>query len=247
MKDRAMQALFLLALIPVSEEAADPNSYGFRPFRSTADAMGQCFTLLAKRASPQWILEGDIKGCFDNIDHNWLMTNVPTDKRIPQKWLKAGFIHRQLFSPTVAGTPQGGMISPTVANWALDGLEHELKEHFHSRHLVHMVRYADDFVITGRSKELLEQDVRPIVEAFLGARGLELSKEKTRITHIQEGFDFLGQNVRKYGDKLLIKPSRNNVKAFLGKVRDILKESNNGKMGHRDGSIKDSTNITGCS
>lgn len=225
MKDRAMQALFLLALIPVSEEAADPNSYGFRPFRSTADAMGQCFTLLAKRASPQWILEGDIKGCFDNIDHNWLMTNVPTDKRILQKWLKAGFIHRQLFSPTVAGTPQGGIISPTVANWALDGLEHELKEHFHSRHLVHMVRYADDFVITGRSKELLEQDVRPIVEAFLGARGLELSKEKTRITHIQEGFDFLGQNVRKYGDKLLIKPSRNNVKAFLGKVRDILKES----------------------
>lgn len=144
MKDRAMQALFLLALIPVSEEAADPNSYGFRPFRSTADAMGQCFTLLAKRASPQWILEGDIKGCFDNIDHNWLMTNVPTDKRILQKWLKAGFIHRQLFSPTVAGTPQGGIISPTVANWALDGLEHELKEHFHSRHLVHMVRYADD-------------------------------------------------------------------------------------------------------
>ncbi|OYV84542.1 MAG: hypothetical protein B7Z63_06760, partial [Ignavibacteriae bacterium 37-53-5] len=165
--------------------------------------------------SPQWILEGDIKGCFDNIDHNWLMTNVPTDKRILQKWLKAGFIHRQLFSPTVAGTPQGGIISPTVANWALDGLEKELKEHFHSRYLVHMVRYADDFVITGRSKELLEQDVRPVVEAFLRVRGLELSKEKTRITHIQEGFDFLGQNVRKYGDKLLIKPSRNNVKAFL--------------------------------
>ena len=174
MKDRVMQATFLLALIPVSEEAADPNSYGFRPFRSTADAMGQCFTLLAKRASPQWILEGDIKGCFDNIDHNWLMTNVPTDKRILQKWLKAGFIHRQLFSPTVAETPQGGIISPTVANWALDGLEHELKELFHSRHLVHMVRYADDFVITGRSKEFLEQDVLPIVEAFLGARGLEL-------------------------------------------------------------------------
>ncbi|MHB1564504.1 MAG: group II intron reverse transcriptase/maturase [Leptospirillum sp.] len=225
MKDRAMQALYLLALIPVSEEAADPNSYGFRPFRSTADAIGQCFILLAKRFSPQWILEGDIKGCFDNIDHNWLMTNVPTDKKILQKWLKAGYMHRQLFSPTVAGTPQGGIISPTVANWALDGLENELKKHFHSRYLVHMARYADDFVITGRSKEHLEQDVRPVVEAFLRARGLELSKEKTRITHIQEGFDFLGQNVRKYGEKLLIKPARKNVKAFLDKVRDILKKS----------------------
>ncbi len=112
MKDRAMQALFLMALIPVAEEKADPNSYGFRPCRSTADAIEQCFIQLSRSFSPRWVLEGDITGCFDNIRHDWLMTHVPTDKGILRKWLAAGYFHRQTLFPTTAGTPQGGIITP---------------------------------------------------------------------------------------------------------------------------------------
>ena len=116
-----------------------------------------------------------------------------------------------------------------IANLALDGLEALLKDHYPTttrrgkQARVNLVKYADDFIISGSSVELLEQEVKPLVEQFLRERGLELSPEKTRITHIEDGFDFLGQNVRKYAGKLLIKPARKNVKAFLGKVRQIVK------------------------
>jgi len=224
MKDRAMQALHLLALEPLAECTADGNSFGFRPKRSAADALAKCFINLARGNSPQWILEGDIKGCFDNISHHWLLANIPTDKAILGKWLKAGFIERHAFRPTEAGTPQGGIISPVLANMALDGLEAELREKFSKPDKVHMIRYADDFIVTGGSKELLEDEVKPLVERFLKVRGLEFSLEKTTITHIDEGFDFLGWNARKYDGKLLIKPSRKSVRTFLGELRKLVKE-----------------------
>jgi RNA-directed DNA polymerase len=222
MKDRAMQALHLLALEPISETTADRNSYGFRPKRATQDAIGQCFLILSKKTSAKWILEGDIRGCFDNIDHEWMIDTIPMDKKILLKWLKAGYIHKRILYPTEAGTPQGGIISPALANMTLDGLETELKK-FRRQDKVHMVRYADDFIITGNSRELLEIEVKPLVAKFLSARGLELSPEKTGITHIDQGFDFLGVNIRKYNGKLLIKPSKKNVKAFLDKVRNAIK------------------------
>lgn len=186
MKDRAMQALYLLALLPVAETTADPNSYGFRPKRSTADAIEQCFTVLARKIGPQWVLEGDIRGCFDNISHAWMLTHIPTDKEVLKKWLKAGFMENRTLFPTEAGTPQGGIISPTLANLTLDGLERLLKETFRKKVIrgqcyrpkVNFVRYADDFIITGRSKELLEDEVKPLVEQFMSARGLQLSPEK---------------------------------------------------------------------
>ena len=112
MRDRAMQALHLLTLEPISESTADANSYGFRPFRSTADALVQCRNVLARKHSSQWILEGDIKGCFDNISHDWLLKHVPMDKRILRQWLKAGFVEYNRLFPTEAGTPQGGIITP---------------------------------------------------------------------------------------------------------------------------------------
>lgn len=229
MLDRAQQALYLLALEPVAETTADPHSYGFRSQRSTADAIEQCFKLLGRKCAPQWILEADIKSCFDKISHDWLIANIPTDSAILQKWLKAGYIENRHLFPTEAGTPQGGIISPSAANLALDGLQAMLATAFpkHTRQgqqaKVNFVRYADDFVITGSSKELLEGQVKPLVEEFLAIRGLTLSVEKTRITYIWDGFDFLGQNIRKYGEKLLIKPSRKNVSAFLRKVRAIVK------------------------
>lgn len=234
MKDRAMQALYLLALDPVAETVADLNSYGFRKARSCADAIEQCFTALC-HGNPQWVLEGDIKGCFDNISHEWLLAHVQTDKVILRKWLKSGYMAGQVLYETEDGTPQGGIISPVLANLALDGLERRLREQYPVRGKgsergrqagVHLIRYADDFIITGRTKELLETEVRPLVESFLRERGLELSPEKTAITHVTEGFDFLGQNVRKYDNgKLLIKPSKKNIKNFLDGIRGVIRRA----------------------
>lgn len=153
------------------------------------------------------------------------MTHIPMDKETLRKWLKAGYIYNRTLFPTQAGTPQGSIISPCLSNMVLDGLERILKERFSQKDKVHFCRYADDFIITGSSKELLEQEVRPAVEQFLRERGLELSPEKTRIVHIEEGFDFLGANIRKYGKKLLITPSRKNTASFLDKVRTIIKGS----------------------
>src|SRR5437667_1639984 len=122
MKDRTMQAMHLLALEPVAETTADKNSYGFRPERSTTDAIEQCHKALAKGKSAQWVLEGDIKGCFDHISHDWMLQHVPTDATVLQKWLGAGYIENRTLFPTEAGTPQGGIISPALANLVLDGL-----------------------------------------------------------------------------------------------------------------------------
>ena len=234
MTDRAMQTLYKFSLEPIAETYADPNSYGFRIGRSTHDAIEQCFTDLNKGKSPKWILEGDIKGCFDHISHQWLLENIPMDTQILEKWLKCGYVETQKLFPTDEGTPQGGTISPTLMNMTLDGLERLLHDRLPTRKKVNgkthfnkmnFVRYADDFIITGESPEFLREKVLPIVREFLTERGLQLSEKKTVITHIGEGFDFLGKNIRKYNGKLLIKPCKSAVKSFLGKVRDIIKSS----------------------
>ena len=239
MRDRAMQAIFLQALDPVAEVIADPNSYGFRRERACADAMSQCHLVLAKRTSARWILEGDIRACFDRINHDWLLDNLPCgDKAIFRKWLESGYMESNVFHRTEEGTPQGGIISPVLANLALDGMERLLRENFSqsshraARNKVHLVRYADDFVITGSTKELLETKVKPLVEQFLAERGLELSKEKTIITHIEDGFDFLGQNVRRYNGKVLTKPSKQNVATFLANIREVVKGNKSAKAGN---------------
>ena len=236
MRDRAMQALYLQALDPVAETVGDPHSYGFRPGRSCADALEQVHKALTGKGAAEWILEGDIQACFDRIDHDWLLTHLPLEKTILRKWLKAGYLERADWFPTEAGTPQGGIISPVLANLALDGLQECLAKAFprlprrqgraHSK--VNLVRYADDFVITGRSREQLEQEVRPLVQQFLAERGLVLSPEKTKITHVEAGFDFLGQNIRRYGrserqrPKVLLKPSAQAVKTFYAGLRQVV-------------------------
>lgn len=233
MTDRAMQTLYKFALEPIAETTADPNSYGFRTGRCVQDAMEQCFNCLNKGKSPKWVLEGDIKGCFDNISHDWIMENIPLDKDILRKWLKSGFIETKKLFPTEAGTPQGGSISPTICNMVLDGLEKAIlskhrenwKNGKYYSPKVNFVRYADDFIVTGENKELLENSVLPIIKEFMAERGLELSEEKTVITHIEKGFDFLGCNVRMYGKKLLIKPSKESIKAFLSKIRSKIKQN----------------------
>jgi RNA-directed DNA polymerase len=229
MIDRAMQALHLLALEPVAETTGDRSSYGFRRGRSTHDAIGRCFQLLARKDAVQWILDCDVKSCFDEISHEWLIRNIPMESRTLNKWLKAGFIDKSVFHPTVAGTPQGGIASPVLANMTLDGLQRILEERFPYQRgrpapRVHLVRYADDLIVTGSSQELLENKVRPVVETFLSERGLRLSAEKTVVRHVDAGFDFLGMTVRKYRGTLLIRPSKKGVLSFLKGVRVVIKE-----------------------
>jgi len=228
MKDRAQQALYLLALDPVAETTGDLNSYGFRTGRSTADALRQSFELLRRPTSGAWIWEGDIRSCFEQISHTWLLDHIPMDKAMLRQWLKAGFLENGVWAPTEAGTPQGGIISPTLMNLTLDGLEERIKALCPARlrakgTKLALVRYADDMIIISSSKELLEEKVVPVVTSFLSERGLALAPEKTKLTHIEDGFDFLGQTHRKFQGKLLIKPARKSVSNLLDKVRAVIK------------------------
>ncbi len=238
MKDRAMQALYLLALDPIAEVLSDPNSYGFRQGRSPADAIAQCFVVLSAEHSAQWVLEGDIKSCFDKISHDWLLAHIPMERVILGKWLKAGFMEKHVLYETEEGTPQGSIVSPALANMTLDGLEKELQKRFPKPHQaektekVNFVRFADDFIITGKSKEVLENEVKPLVEQFMKERGLTLSPEKTLITHIENGFDFLGQHLRKYNGTLLIKPSKKNIQSFLEGIRQVIRANKQAKTGN---------------
>jgi RNA-directed DNA polymerase len=231
MHDRAMQALYALALVPIAETLADPNSYGFRKERSVADAIAQCFMVLAKTNQAAYVLEGDIQACFDEISHQWVYEHIALPGQVLKQWLKSGVLDDGKLEETTEGTPQGGIISPVVANLVLDGLEALLSERFGStrrirnRNKVYLIRYADDFIITGVSQDLLEQEVLPVVKEFLATRGLKLSETKTRITHINDGFEFLGFHLRKYDGKLLIKPTKKSVRHILMKIRTLIKKA----------------------
>ncbi len=220
MHDRAMQALHALALAPVAETWADPFSYGFREGRSCADALRHAHIVLSRKHSPQWVLEGDIKACFDQISHEWLLQHVLMDRQILRKWLKAGYWEKAQLFPTRQGTPQGGIISPILASMALDGMQKAVTEAVRKKgDKVNFVRYADDFIVTGATQELLEQKIKPALTAFLHPRGLELSEQKTVITDIQKGFNFLGHTVRKFGNTLLTTPAKSSLQGLRDKIR----------------------------
>lgn len=233
MYDRAMQTLYALALEPVAEVTGDHISFGFRKGRSAKDACEQIFCVLARKCSPQWILEGDIKGCFDNINHKWLTENIPMDKRIMKQFLKSGYIYKGTLFSTEAGSPQGGSISSLYANMTLDGLEKliqdkyhrnskgNIENHYRAKTKVNLVRYADDFIVTANTRETAEE-LKLLISTFLKERGLELSEEKTTIAHINDGFDFLGWTFRKFKDKLIIKPSKSSIKSLIRKISNII-------------------------
>ena len=235
MYDRAMQALYALALDPVSETTADEKSFGFRRGRSAQDACEYIFTALSRRTSPEWVLEGDIKGCFDHISHDLLIDHIPMDKSVLKQFLKAGFVFQNELFPTDEGTPQGGVISPILANMALDGMQKVLSDRFHTNrlgkidlrfknaHKVNLVRYADDFIVTAATKEIAEE-AKEIIRGFLCTRGLELSEEKTLITHVDDGFDMLGWTFRRFKEKLIVKPSKKSVKALNASLHNTVLE-----------------------
>lgn len=233
MYDRAIQALYAMALDPIAETTADNVSFGFRRKRSAHDAAQHIFNYSAKNKGPQWILEADIKGCFDNINHQWLMENIPIDKRILKQLLKAGFIYKRKLFPTQTGTPQGGILSPIMANITLDGIEKKIKEKYwitpkgtidarYNKHKVNYTRYADDFIVSADSIETLNE-IKEIITHHLTLRGLTLSEEKTLITNINNGFDFLGWNFRKYKGQIYTKPSKNSIKKMKETIKTIIK------------------------
>jgi RNA-directed DNA polymerase len=223
MFDRAMQALYKLALSPVAETTADRNSYGFREGRRCADAVAAAFNALSKPNSATWIWEADISGCFDNISKSWILANIPIETRILTQWLDAGYVENGIAYPTRRGTPQGGIISPTIMNMTLDGLEKVIHAAIPRRRRVNFIRYADDFIVTAKSRQLLEEHIIPAVTRFLAARGLTLSEEKSQIVYIRDGFTFLGQTFCKHGNILHIIPSKEGVLALVRKVGTLIR------------------------
>ena len=243
-KNRVAQAVIKNALEPSWEARFESNSYGFRPGRSVHDAIEQSFLRL-RGGYDTWVLEGDIKGCFDNISHEYILRTlgeIPGRELIKQ-WLKAGYVEAEVFQETESGTPQGGIISPLLANIALDGLD-ELVSKFEKTRTYSwfdknrgkvrtktyklarygFVRYADDFIITAETKEDIEAII-PTVESWLRERGLTLNKEKTNVTHIREGFKFLGFNLRQHQGRTFCFPDKEKVLAKLREIRAWLKKN----------------------
>lgn len=227
MFDRTMQAVYKLALAPVAETTADRNSYGFREGRCCADATAAAFLALSKPNSATWVLEGDITGCYDNISQAWMSENIPVEKRILRQWFRAGYVENGITYPTLKGTPQGGIISPLLANMTLDGLEQCIHASIPRRLRVNFIRYADDFIVTGKSQSILERKVLPAIKRFLSERGLTISEEKSKITYIRKGFTFLGQSFRKWGTTLRITPSKEAVYTVIEKIGTIINRYRN--------------------
>ena len=254
MKDRAKQALVKLALEPEWEARFEPNSYGFRPGRSCHDAIEAIFGVIKNKEV--YVLDADTSGCFDNISHEGLLQKprtIPRLRKLIKAWLKAGVMEGDVFHATKSGTPQGGVISPLLANIALNGLETETRNHLSDELLrnekarggqanrkrasftLGIVRYADDFVVLHRDRSIVET-AKAFIEEWLKNIGLELKPSKTRISHTlkemdgETGFDFLGFNVRQYptknnkvGFKSLIKPSKEAFARHLTVVKDELR------------------------
>ncbi|MCA1617555.1 MAG: group II intron reverse transcriptase/maturase [Acidobacteria bacterium] len=233
--DRCLQARVRNALAPSWEARFEGSSYGFRPGRSAHDATSKIYLLACPNKRKKWVVDADITGAFDNIDHAHLLTTIGKvpGRELIRQWLKAGYVDKGVFHETETGTPQGGVISPLLANIALHGMEQALGVTFNSRGKITgkraVVRYADDFVVFCESKEDAKAVIDRLTE-WLAERGLTLSEDKTRIVHLTKGFDFLGFNVRHYEDtstktgyKLLITPSKESVKRIRIKLRDAWK------------------------
>lgn len=230
--DRCLQAMVKNALEPYWEAKFEGISYGFRPGRGGHDAIAKIFLLARPNQRKKWVLDADIKGAFDNLDHRYLLETMGPcpGRELIKQWLKAGYLESGVFHETPTGTPQGGVISPLLANIALHGMEEALGIEYDNRGQIKgrraVVRYADDFVVFCENREDAEA-AKQELEIWLKQRGVTLSTEKTRIAHLTEGFDFLGFNIRHYkapltaksGFKLLIKPSKKSVTAIRAKLR----------------------------
>ena len=235
-RDRAMQMLVKLALEPEWETRFETNSYGFRPGRCTMDAIVALHATLAPAGASAWMLDADIAGCFDNIGHDPLLARLPVFTTTIRRWLKAGVVELGAWSATEAGAPQGGPLSPVLANVALDGMERLFgAEDAQDRYVrpsrrhglnrgVSLIRYADDLVVTAPTQDILLTHVVPALIGFLGERGLRLSEAKTGIVHVEDGIDFLGFTVRRYRGTVLTRPQKAKVVRHLRAIGDYLRQ-----------------------
>jgi RNA-directed DNA polymerase len=231
--DRALQAWTLNALEPEWEARFEPRSYGFRPGRGCHDAVEAIFNT-AKGLDPKrrWVLDADLAAAFDRIDHHHLLDQLGAfpARVLIAGWLKSGVLDRGRFAPTEEGTPQGGVISPLLLNVALHGMEQAAGVRHRTgvdagktaRDSPVLVRYADDLVVFCHTRDRAEQ-VKAQLAAWLAPRGLAFNEDKTCVVNLDEGFDFLGFNVRRYRDKLLIKPSKTAVKRIRARLRTELR------------------------
>ncbi|TFG23160.1 MAG: group II intron reverse transcriptase/maturase [Promethearchaeota archaeon] len=243
-KDRVMQMLVKMVLEPEWEAKFEPHSYGFRPGRRCMDAIWQIWATIKIQGTQKrsaWILDADISGCFDNIDHEALLKKVPVFRETIRKWLKTGIIELGKYYRTKSGTPQGGIISPLLANIALDGMERLFgaenskgnytcpSNRYGENKGLSLIRYADDFVVIAPSREKIVRYVLPKLRAFLKERGMELNEVKTKIVHRDEGFNFLGFHIRQYHGRAkrvcLAKPSKKSIKRHLEHIKTVI--SNN--------------------
>ncbi|NEP03316.1 MAG: group II intron reverse transcriptase/maturase [Symploca sp. SIO2E9] len=239
MYDRALQALTKQALEPEWEALFEPNSYGFRPGRSCHDAIEAIFNNI--RLKPKWVLDADISKCFDKINHTSLLNKLntyPSMRRLIGSWLKAGVMDRDSYGDTFEGTPQGGVISPLLANIALHGMEERIKQYAETlpggrqknRYACSLIRYADDFVILHEDQTVVQR-CKEIISEWLIGMSLELKPSKTKITHTFDGFDFLGFNIKQYkvgkchskqGFKTIITPSKKSVKVHYERLAEVI-------------------------
>jgi RNA-directed DNA polymerase len=234
-KDRVMQSIVKMALEPEWESRFEANSYGFRPGRCTMDAIVAIHKTMCRKGRSEWVLDADISGCFDNICHDNLLNQIPVFTKIIRSWLKAGVVDMGRYAATESGTPQGGIISPLLANIALHGLERRFgaedsqgkmltpSAKTGDNHGIKVIRYADDFVVTAPTEEIIKDYVIPAITEFLGQRGLQLNQIKTQIRHIDEGFNFLGFEVRRFCGKIFTKPSKVSVLNHLQDIREYLR------------------------
>lgn len=248
-RDRVMQMIVKMAMEPEWEAKFEPNSYGFRPGRRCMDAIKQIWETIremeGKDKSP-WVLDADISGCFDNIDHTALIKHIPVFSLTIQRWLRAGVIEFGNLRMTKSGTPQGGIISPLLANIALDGMERIFgSENSNGNYIspsrrmdenygVSLIRYADDFVVCAPSRDIIIDHVIPELKIFLSERGLSLNKGKTKIVHREDGFDFLGFTLQQFKNKArkicLAKPSKKSIQRFLKSIKEILMANKQAKV-----------------
>jgi RNA-directed DNA polymerase len=226
MRDRAMQALYMLALDPVAETWADPHSYGFRKYRSTADAIAVCTEIFASGERPWWILNADIENCFETISHEWLLAQMPLDPDMLHGWLTAGYIEKGRHYTPAQGLPQGGILSPKLMNMTLDSLEAVLETiatERRRRRALYLIRYADDFVVISKKKRWLREMVRPVLDEFLRVRGMRLSEEKTTLIHLKQGLDFLGFHLSLKKGAVCVEPTQQAVTQIVDKVTTVLR------------------------
>lgn len=231
-RDRIIQTLFSFALDPIAEETSDSRSYGFRPYRGVNDnAIYLKLVLGSYTATRRFVLDADIEGFFDSVGHKWLLSNIPMNKDILKEFLSAGFVEGTVFHETSLGFPQGSPISPVLANMALNGLQDQIGKEFL------FTRYADDFLVLGKSEQDLKESAMPSILEFLKPRGLRLNKNKTSISEISKGFNYLGFHFREYTDKnrvkgtkkgiLLVKPSNRNIKRLKRVISKLVHEHRN--------------------